>query len=72
MTRPCHQFHGEFKHCRSEEYGATAYVTFKERFALETAVLLSVSCFLQQCFPQKLTVPLLMCLIPMVAPCSLS
>jgi hypothetical protein len=44
MTRPCNQFHGELKHYRSEEYGATAYVTFKERFALETAVLLSVSC----------------------------
>jgi hypothetical protein len=44
MTHPCHQFHGQFKHYRSGEYGATAYVTFKERFALETAVLLSVSC----------------------------
>lgn len=46
MTHPCYQFHGQFKHYRSGEYGATAYVTFKERFALETAVLLSVSCLL--------------------------
>jgi hypothetical protein len=27
----------------SGEYGSTAYVTFKEPYALETAVLLSVS-----------------------------
>ena len=42
----CHPFHGEFgKIYRSGEYGSTAYVTFKERYALETAVLLSVSFF---------------------------
>ncbi|XP_023157212.1 binding partner of ACD11 1 isoform X2 [Zea mays] len=37
-------FSGPIEHIeliRSEGYGATAYVTFKERFALETAVLLS-------------------------------
>jgi hypothetical protein len=55
MTRPCHQFYGEFKHYRSEGYGATAYVTFKERFALETAVLLSVSClFLETMFSTQI------------------
>lgn len=30
---------------RSGEYGGTAYVTFSDVYTLETAVLLSVSCF---------------------------
>lgn len=29
---------------RSGEYASTAYVTFRDAFALQTAILLSVSC----------------------------
>jgi hypothetical protein len=73
MTRPCHHFHGEFKYYRSEDYGATAYVTFKERFALETAVLLSVSClFLTILFSTEIKCTTLDVPIPMMASCSLS
>ena len=38
-----HPFADEFNTNRSGGYGSTAYVTFKEPYALETAVLLSVS-----------------------------
>uniref|UniRef100_A0A804RMQ0 RRM domain-containing protein n=1 Tax=Zea mays TaxID=4577 RepID=A0A804RMQ0_MAIZE len=44
-------FSGPIEHVeliRSGEYGATAYVTFKERFALETAVLLSGATIVDQ------------------------
>ncbi|CAD6259351.1 unnamed protein product [Miscanthus lutarioriparius] len=44
-------FSGPIEHIeliRSEDYGATAYVTFKERFALETAVLLSGATIVDQ------------------------
>uniref|UniRef100_A0A804M9K1 RRM domain-containing protein n=1 Tax=Zea mays TaxID=4577 RepID=A0A804M9K1_MAIZE len=44
-------FSGPIEHIeliRSEGYGATAYVTFKERFALETAVLLSGATIVDQ------------------------
>ncbi|RCV35672.1 hypothetical protein SEVIR_7G270000v4 [Setaria viridis] len=44
-------FSGPIEHIeliRSGEYGATAYVTFKERYALETAVLLSGATIVDQ------------------------
>ncbi|PWZ39801.1 Binding partner of ACD11 1 [Zea mays] len=44
-------FSGPIEHIeliRSEGYGATAYMTFKERFALETAVLLSGATIVDQ------------------------
>lgn len=38
---------------RSGEYGSTAYVTFKEPYSLETAVLLSVSFFGSSIFQSR-------------------